>query len=272
MFRRPPDRWTSDLCERAEHARLRADDTKLIRKAECLQSIELMAVGVGIVTGAMAGWLWSTTSARLGDDGFWSRLNETSKLLWSDDTEDQFLQQYLRLLPALAKYVAKKLVILALAFAPVAIAFITLAPYATQAWYKRATHIEVTPAQQLTINISGRELRVDETNNAIPDSVDLNAPATLSLEVGEFRCHTLMQKRAYSPHRIHAFTLSMLGFAGLDPVRLDRTARTPSILVQLSSGDNNILWPYLSDWEFDYWIAVSLASVGGMLVLRSRKC
>ena len=71
-----------------------------------MQSIELMVIGVGIATGALAGWLWSITSARLGDDDFWSRLNEISKLLLSDVAEDQFLQQYMRMLPALAKYVA----------------------------------------------------------------------------------------------------------------------------------------------------------------------
>lgn len=236
-----------------------------------MQSIELMVIGLGIAMGALAGWLWSITSARLGDDDFWSRLDEVSKLLFSDGAEDQFLRQYLRMLPALAKYVAKKLAILVLAFAPVAIAFVLVAPYATREWYKHATHIEVTPAQQLTVRIEGQQLRLDKANNSPLDSVNLNAPATLSLEAGEFRCKTLMRKRAYSPHRIRAYGLLMLGFKGLDPIRLDRADRTRSILVQLSSGDNNILWPYLNDWEFDYLLAVSLASVGCMLVLRKRK-
>ena len=236
-----------------------------------MQSIELIVIGIGITTGALAGWLWSITSARLGDDDFWSRLNEVSKLLLSDVAEDQFLQQYLRILPALAKYVAKKLVILVLAFAPVVVAFVTLAPYATRQWYKRATHIEVTPAQQLTVSIAGQHFRLDESNSPPLSSLDLNAPATLSLAAGEFRCKTLMQKQEYSPHRIRGYGLAMIGFKRLDPIRLDPSDRTRSILVQLSSGDNNILWPYLNDWEFDYLIAVSLASVGCMLALRKRK-
>lgn len=236
-----------------------------------MHPLEIVVSGVGLAVGGLAGWLWSFISDRLGDDDFWQRLRTVVGLLVSAEGEDRFFQEYVKLLPLLMKFLAKKLITLALAFAPVVIAFLSLTLLATPVWNKRLTHVEVSPPQVLSVDVAGETLHLDESHNAIPSSVDLNAPAVLHTKAGEFHCESLMEKQAYSPHLLQWLTLIMLDWDMLAPQTSEPADAAPSILLRPSSGDDNVFWPYLNDWEFDFFVAVSLGSIIGILVPKVRK-
>ncbi len=236
-----------------------------------MHPLEMLVSGLGLVVGCLAGWLWSNLSARLGDNRFWQQLQDVGRTLLSTDGENQFFEQYMRLLPLLVKFVARKLVVLVLAFAPVVIALAVMTPFATRVWDERVTHVEVAPAQTASVEVAGLRLYLDETDNKIPNSVNLSASAKLSTEAGEFRCENLMQKQAFSTCLLQRLTLSMLGWRLLEPATSPASDTAPPILLRPSSGDDNVFWPYLSDWEFAFLIAVTVGSIVCMLVLKVRK-
>ena len=236
-----------------------------------MQLLEIGASGLGLAAGALAAVFWTVLSARLGDDGFWPQLHEVLKLLLADDQEDQFFKQYLRLLPLFLRHILTKLLITLVAFSPVAIFMLGFSPLAKRVWYQRATHVEVAPPQELIVRLTPATLRLDETNNKIPYSDELSGPAQISTIAGEFRCATLMQKQAYSSSVFQQLFLSMIGFKLIEPENSDNLVSGPTLLLQPVSGDNNSLWPYLNDWEFDFFAGVSFASIVGLIVSKVRR-
>ncbi len=88
-----------------------------------MEVIDGIACAVGLGAGLVAAGLWGFASTRLGDGGFWRQLAVVSRLLLSADEEKPFFQEYLRLWPALIRFVARQLVVALAAAAPVALAF-----------------------------------------------------------------------------------------------------------------------------------------------------
>ena len=91
---------------------------------------DVLACGVGFVSGLIAAWLSMAASSRLGDGGFWCQLASVSRLLLSDEEGKSFLQEYARLWPLLITFVLKKLVVTLTVILPIALAFgvLTLMP------------------------------------------------------------------------------------------------------------------------------------------------
>jgi hypothetical protein len=86
--------------------------------------VEWFAMGSGLGSGALAGWLHTRLSRnRTGDYALWSGLASLAQSLISPCAEQPFLTRYLRLWPVLLRYIAKKTVVIMLAFFPVALAF-----------------------------------------------------------------------------------------------------------------------------------------------------
>ncbi len=95
-----------------------------------MNPVDVLACGVGFVSGLIAAWLSTATSSRLGDRGFWLQLASVSRLLLSDEEGKSFLREYVRLWPLLAKFVLKKLVVTLTVILPIALALgaLTLMP------------------------------------------------------------------------------------------------------------------------------------------------
>lgn len=234
-------------------------------------SLETLSGATGIAAGAAAGGIWCFASGRLREQELWPRLQALTRALISSDAEDPFARQYIRVLPVLMRYVGKQLIVLLLACAPVVAAYVALELGATRVMRRNVSHVEVAPRQSMTVTIAGKTLRLDESTGKIPNSVDLDALAVLSTNAGEFRCDTLMRKQAYSDDPAQRLLLALLGFKILRPEKPRAHAERQTLLLQPSCGDGNFLWPYLADWECGFLMAVSLASIGGMLFLKARK-
>ncbi len=227
-----------------------------------MHSIEIVSVGLGLVAGGLAGWLFPFLSTRIKEEDFWPRLQEVIKLLVSGDEEQDFFGQYIRLLPLFAKHLAKTLLVALLAISPVILAILVLSPQANQTWNERATHIELSPTQALAISWSDQTVELGNGKNQIPVTNDMDSPATLVTEAGEFRTPTLLQKQAYTPSMLSRGLLSLIGFQMLQPESDDALATDSMFILQPTTGGPNLLLPSLNDWGFDVLAAQSLPSLG----------
>jgi len=234
-------------------------------------SVELLAGGLGLIVGGLASGLWSWLSKRLGDDGFWPRLNQVMQLLLSSEPDNQFFREYLKLLPFFVKHVAKKLAVALVALSPVVLAWLMLSPLANSVWYRHPIDVEIYPAQALSIRTADSTLELHETDGKIPYSDELARAVSLITAAGEFQCPTLLRKQAYSSTLVQRWLLPLIGFQLLAASESVEPLGGAAFLIQPTSGDNNCLWPYLNDWEFDFFACLSLASVAGMAFSKVRK-
>ncbi len=89
---------------------------------------EIAIAMVGALLGTGAAVAWQRTCAHLGEDHVWHKFAVTARSLVSDRPDDPFLAHYFELARALATYVGKRLVAAAVAFLPVALVLVLLAP------------------------------------------------------------------------------------------------------------------------------------------------
>jgi hypothetical protein len=235
-----------------------------------VQLIEVAAAAAGIALGAAVALIWQRASARLRGDAFWREFAAFAKSLLSDEGGEQFLRRYLGLLRSLAIYLGVKSLTLALAFLPVIGVLTCLAPVASREWNRRARQVEVFPPQPATVEVSGATFRLDAGRPRFTPPAGLDVGATLTTGSGTFACDTLLKNHALAPSRAGRLLLASFGFAMLRPT--DGHEDLPSILiVRPYRGDDNVLWPYLSDPEFTFFAALSLASVAGLFLTRAKR-
>lgn len=199
----------------------------------------------------------------------WRQLAVLGRSLLSPDSQTHVLEEYLRLWPALFAFTAKRLAIAAIALSPVAVTLACLTPLASRLADKQAIGIVFAPPQPLVVEIVGRSYHIDEYNHTIPMAASVDQPAVISVGGGRLQCATLVRKQAYASGWAERLLLRSLGFAILEADRPCH-AETHWFLIRPSRGDANLLWPYLSDWEFDFFLMVCLASPVGLYALKSR--
>lgn len=231
--------------------------------------IELLACGAGLVSGFAAAWLATVSSRKLGAKGDWWRMMAVGRALLTSEDQNHFFRQYVAFWPVMCLFVAKKFATAAVALLPVLLTFVCLAPWASGFWESHASHIEFAPPQHLVVEHFGKTLHLQPNRCTIPTGADLDGPAVISIPEGRLYCAQLTYKQATSSNWFERGLLSLLGFEMLEWERPGHV-EGPRLLVRPSCDDNNVLWPYLSDWEFDFFVAVCIASVAGTLVARSR--
>lgn len=99
-----------------------------------MTTIEVAAGATGIVLGIVAAVIWEFVSARVGEQGFWTKLQEFAAALVSTDDEQNLWSKYLELLKLSASYVFRQLITVVATFAPLVLLIAILHPLATHHW------------------------------------------------------------------------------------------------------------------------------------------
>ena len=233
-----------------------------------MSRFELIACVIGIGVGLAAGRIAHRVSRRLGDDGFWLRLARVSRALLDADSEISIIREYVQLWAALCKFVIRTAVTMLLALSPVLLGFVGLETAANRYTKPIAALVAITPVQSVVVNLAGQSLTFDSKNPLIPATMGLDAPAVINVQHGSMHCNRLARKQAYASRVSDRLVLFSLGFELLPLVPAD--ASIVMVLIRPFNDDNNALWPYLSDWEFDFFVSVGLASVAGTFLSKRR--
>jgi hypothetical protein len=190
----------------------------------------LIAAAEGIVLGAVTILIWRSVSARVSRVEFWGAIAELARSIVGGGDEREFLRQYGRVLNLLARYLGRQAVILGASFLPVTLFVMLLVPHLHEADDSMATDSE-----------SAAVGRIQYASNNVPGSDD-----------------------GHSASPQHEPDLTLAGYAVEHTVR-----RLPG---EFSPGDSGGMWSrlVLSDWEISFYVALSVASAAGMLVLARR--
>ena len=231
--------------------------------------IELLAVGAGLAAGWAAAWLAAIISNWLGAKGYWSKIATVGRSIQTSEDQHQFLRQYARLWPILLAIVAKKSCVALAGLLPVLITYVCLETAVSNFCQSLVPRMEFAPPQTLVVRNAALTQQLDAHNCSLANSPQWRGPAEISAQEGQFHSTDLIRKQAYAAGWPQRLLLGLLGFSMLVSAAPDHM-ELPWLLVCPSWNDNNVLWPYLNDWEFDFFVAVCLASIVGTLVTRWR--
>ncbi len=234
--------------------------------------LELLASAAGFASGFLAASLSVICSSRLPATDFWPRVKRFSELLVAADEQRDFLRQYIALWPVLGRYLARNLVLMIAALVPIILSWWLFSIAAVRVTCPSAVFVLMAPSQQVTIQWPGdpaqeqSPLSLQPHENRVKTAVGLEQPVVFSLPEGRLRCSTLIHKHAYASRWTGRLSFALLGFRTMSEERPPGNLRW--LLVQPDRGDDNVLWPYLSDWEFVFFVAIAL---GALFVPISRR-
>lgn len=227
-----------------------------------MQQLDCVTAALGIAVGGFATWLWREIHLRSGHDDFWHRFARVAQCAVSDDDANDFLKSYLNLLTRLPVYVGKRLFALVVALMPIVLLVTFLGPYAIEQRNGRARYIEVFPKQQVAVRLNDQSLNLDRNHGLIPLRNDPNVAATFTTDYCVLHSDSLAKKFAASSSAIDHLLFKALGF-DVQRIRATQASGKQLLVVRLSCGDSNVLWPYLNDLEFTFFVAVTLGSLVG---------
>lgn len=192
--------------------------------------------------------MWRLCVPRGATRGMLAELIAITTALAKVDEIDRFLALYKRLIVRVGGYVLRNTGGLALASLPMIAALLLLAPPVLDAWGRRADGVVLYPPMSES---SGSEAVVAGTGGA---SRTLTVGEAV-VDIGPAWGRTAV---CWSPGYCMLFDL--LGFDLHEtPEALVESA--PFLVLRPDHGDDNFLWPYLSDLEFDFFVAFMLASM-----------
>lgn len=216
-------------------------------------SMKPLASVAGLLLGGMATLVWLQTARWFGDKVFWGSARQLTASLLADPTNDEFFQQYLKLLRSLSVYLLKTTARVTATVLPIILALYFLSPIFARRQAQIATHLTAYPPQAIELRIlsgtlpgSGGQYDWPGKNRgplsvSTPDwstHVDYAQPVVMT--------NSLFKKYAYQAcgfHVVHAEHAPDL------------------LLLRPSAADSNPFWPYLNDTEFLFWICVAMASL-----------
>jgi hypothetical protein len=230
--------------------------------------LEVTAGFVGLCACLLARRIAAALSQRFSNRSFWAQLASVGRALLSPENDPRFFREYLRLWPALGAFVAKTFAIMALSLAPVVLAFAGLTEL--DAWRSKpaATSFAASPAQPLIVKVSGQSYALGTESHSIPVIFFQETPTAVTAQHGRLQFVAGSGKRAYASRWAERLLLASLGFSLLECDCND--SQLAVLVIRPDNEDGNLLWPYLSDWEFCFFAAASLAAIAGAIFRTSR--
>ncbi|MFN0055445.1 MAG: hypothetical protein ACKV0T_25135 [Planctomycetales bacterium] len=223
------------------------------------------AVCAGLLLGGLVSAIWQGITLRLGKSDFWTSFRRLTGELVTGN-EDQFLQQYGQLLKLLGGYLGRNALTLCLSFLPVVLTVLFAAPAAMDRYNLQARWLEVHVAESVELRIGGQVLTSEGEPARFTPVPGEDGAGTVTLSTGELAFDSWLHNQAFSTSGAKCLGLELLGF------HAHHVEQGPELLiVRASRGDANFFWPYLNDAEFAFYLALSLASAIGMVILKRKR-
>jgi hypothetical protein len=224
---------------------------------------EWWVAGVGLALGWLLPIVWEKVSPAKKAKSFWGSLAKLSHSLVTDLDSDDFLQNYGRLLKLIGGYAGRNLLALAVAILPV-MAFwaVFLTPGAPASLSGSPAYLELRPPQAARLTAGARIHEFSEQEYRLPFDFTAAQSGRLESAQGSFEIEALYRSNALCASTSRCLLFQSLNFKTSRFVPAPGV-KTASAVLRPSSGDDNYLWPYLSDAEFLFLLALSVASVAG---------
>lgn len=225
-----------------------------------------LAVAVVLGWGFVAVWRRVVPADTSG--AFWRSLLAISKALLTSDELGALLGAYKKLLAAVAAYVGRNLLGLALASLPAALVLTFAAPPVLRAWDGQARYVEVYSTGDAPLSLSGPiPLGPADADRLLydlqPESKGRLLAGQTTIELSD-----LSQRTAFCRSTLTCLLFASLAFE-VEELG-DRAAGVPYIVVRPYHSDDNPLWPFLSDRELAFFAAFSLAALVSFIVMCGR--
>lgn len=225
---------------------------------------------MGLAFGWLVPILWEKVSPAKTAKAFWGSLAKLSHSLVVDLDSEDFLQNYGRLLKLIAGYAGRNLLALAVTILPIVLfwgGFLT--PGAPAAKDEAPAYLELQPPQEARLTAGKQSYGFSKTEYRIPFDFVTERSGRLESVMGSFDIEALYRSHALCASKLQCLLFQSLNF---------KTNRyTPSLgakpayaVLRPSDGDGNYFWPFLSDKEFYFLLALSAASLAGFF-RRSRR-
>jgi hypothetical protein len=226
-------------------------------------SPNLIAAAEGIVLGVVTAAIWRSASAKAPRVEFWAPVADLARSIAGGGDERDFLRQYGRVLQLLARYLGRQALILGVSFLPVTLFVMLLVPYLHAP--DVSTTIPEHSSLQRAIGEGDAALAGtgdDEGQSRLPSRAETG---TLAPAGGEVAAGSLVRDSENLESPQPGDDLALAAFAEVHTVRR-QTAET------FATENNDRLWSWfkLSEWEISFYVALSVASAAGMLVLSRR--
>jgi hypothetical protein len=189
------------------------------------------ACALGALAGLGFAWLWLRVVPPGTNRAFWSSMSQLTRRLLEVEQTGEFLRLYRQLGGLLARYVGRNLAGTLVAGLPAIAILLTVAPLVFEAWDRTAQRVALVPAT-----------------------------AAVPLAAGT-------ERTGYCTSDGYCALFAALDFK---VVRLD-DAKIDYAVARADHGDVNPLWPFLSDIEAAFFLALMLATLGGLVWPHKRR-
>ncbi|MBF0370652.1 MAG: hypothetical protein HQL52_14465 [Magnetococcales bacterium] len=229
---------------------------------------------ITILTGLLLGWLFMVIWRKVLPTGmsraFWSYLATASRELLTQVDADEFPRLYWNLVVRTFRYSGRNMLAVGLGVMPTLWVLFFAMPTALERYHAQAPWLELYPSGSARLLVDGAVISPGESGEGARYRLDENqVRGVLQLDKISLNLDPLAQRYA-----LCRTTLDCLLFMGLDFSVRDLS---PSVLpeeslsyvvVRPSHGDDNLLWPFLSDLEFLFFLSLILATMGSYFFQR----
>lgn len=227
----------------------------------------LPAGAVGLLLGGVVGVVWAGIVTRESNRRFFDLTLSILRTLLIDE-DAPFLSHYGKLIVNVLRYLGRQMLALLAVLLPLTVVFLYGAPAFHEARNASADFLFIHPAAAAS-HVEQEPLPSPKLGlipiSSLPDkrSITLRLSGQTLVLTGQRRNHAVTRSGALS-----GLLLSSLGF------EVTETSFFPHptmILIRPTNGDINPLWPYVSDPEFWFYLAMLLGSVFGVIWSRRRQ-
>ena len=226
---------------------------------------QLVIIGVGLILGWLLPIIWERVSPTQSARQFWRSLYQLTRNLVADLDSDDFIGNYGQLLKLSGAYAGRNLLALSLAIIPVLAFWVLVFTHGTS-WLQEdsARYLEINPYQNAVLVVDGKPFHFSQDSHQIPFVFSADSAGSLEIQADVFELDNLTRNHAFCRSSLQCLLFLSLNFevTALDPEKIGGYSY---IVVRPSRGDDNYLWPFLSDEEFYFLIALTLASVAGFI-------
>ena len=235
-----------------------------------MKGVELWIVGAGLAFGWLAPIIWEKVSPAKTAKAFWGALVKLSHSLVIDLDSDDFVQNYGRLLKLIAGYAGRNLLALAITVLPVVLFWGgVLTPGVPATRDEAPAYLELQPPQEARLTAGKLSYGFSKMEHRIPFDFVTGRSGRLESALGSFEIEALHRSNALCASTLHCLLFQSLNFKTSKYHPSPGTKPAYAVL-RPSDGDDNYFWPFLSDQEFSFLLALSAASLVGFF-RRSRR-
>lgn len=206
---------------------------------------------IGTVLGGIVAVVWTSLARWFADNSFWRSIRDVAEKLVAAPPPREFFRQYAVLVRSLGIYLLKTCCRVSISVLPVIAALCLLWPMIAKQQLNLASHLVVYPPQDVVVRVSDQTV-VSRSNGSCDIPIGAaSEPGEISASHGTFTVPSLTYPVALSNSPVSRMVLLLCGF------KVHGGENVPPLLIlRPSAGDANPLWPYFSDLEFLFWLAM----------------